>query len=578
MYTLKVKPENGTLYEVTHDYNEFRITEIEGLDPPMNTVNVTTGLFDGGIFNSSRLQPRNLVISGVLRGDIATSRRKLYALFPQKSSVEIFFSDGVLNLKTTGYVENYDCSPFLFPSGFGISVICPDSYWHALTDAEFSIESGTPVTITNPGNAAVGFRCVLEFSADDPPAVTLGEASATLTAVYPYQKNLMLYPVWDGDPVADDFDPVTQKITELKLGGVDFTARISSVEKITKQDDISGTNAQTMIRVEMTGNVFSKGTYSIDYTIASVEGGSMETVEINSYASTGVYEEYGGTGYEVWFYDVRPGENFDSSTDAYRVYMQRSGSSVWEDLTSQCSLHTKSGTPQFLYALFGFNPTVVGYAKGKLVIYHDADGADIRSTLQLRTFGGTRNPSADWYANLYSSVPVGFDSSADVPYINGNRITAADISDCYVVSGGVTTQYSIVYGDPADSVAFRYVYSLSSADIRTYTDDQIDAGLMGVFFTRGVMLENSSGGWIYFKNSRFQTGDVVEISTVSGDIYAKITEREGSSADISVMWDAYKNSRFFELKPGTNTLELSAGSGGEYLSGEISAGWLYTGV
>lgn len=579
MYTLRVQPENGVLYELTHDYEEFCITEIEGLDPPENQVNITAGLFDGGIFNSSRLQPRNIIIHGVFRGDIGASRRKLYRIFPQKSAITIYFSDGVRNLKTTGYVEKTDCSPFQFPAGFTVSVICPDSYWRSVTPVTASFSGTEAVTVENPGDISTGFQLTVEFSAENPPGITLGEASETLTAVYPYPKNLMLYPVWDDQPVADDFDPVTQKLTELKLGGVDYTAMISSVEKITKQDDISGTNAQTMIRVEMTGNVFSNGEYSVEYTIASVEGGSMETVEINAYASTGFYEEYGGNGYEVWFYDVRPGENYDASTDAYKMYMQRSGSSAWEDMTSQCSVHTKSGTPQFVYARFSFNPTAVGYAKAKLVIYHDTEGADIRSTLQLRTFSGTRKPSTDWYANLYSLVPAGYDAAKNVPYINGNRITASEISDCYVVSGGTTTHYSIVYGDPSSSVNFRYVYSLSSADIRNYTDDQIDAGLLGTDFIKKLMISNNTTGkWMYFKDTRFQLGDVLEISTVKGNLYAKITEREGSTANISLMWDAYKNGYFFELEPGDNTLQMAASSGGNYLSGELSASPLFTGV
>lgn len=579
MYKLKVQPQNGTIYELTHDYDEFRITEIEGLDPPENTVNVTGGLFDGGIFNSSRLQSRNIIIHGVLRGNIDASRRKLYGLFPYKSPVSVFFDDGVRNLKTVGYVEKTDCSPFEFPAGFSVSLLCPDPFWQAVSQITASLPYGSTVTVNNPGDIAAGFQLRVEFSAENPPSVTLGEASATLTAAYPYQKNLMLYPVSGGVPVAADFDPATQKITELTLGGVDYTAMIANVEKIVKQDDAVGTNATTMIHVEMSGNVFGLGNYAIGYTIASVTGGSMENVEISEYTSSDFYEEYAGNGYECLFYAVRPGENYDASTDAYKVYMQRSGSSAWEDMTGQCSLRVMSGTPTFMYAYFNFSPTAVGYARAKLVIYHDTNGDDIRSTLQLDSYAGTRKPSEDWYANLYSSVPAGYDAAKNVPYINGNRITASEISDCYVVSDGTTTHYSIVYGDPSSSVNFRYVYSLSSADIRSYTDDQIDAGLLGVYFTRGLMLsDTTSGDWLYFKDTRFQTGDVLEISTVKGNLYAKITEREGSTANISLMWDAYKSGYFFELAPGSHNLQLSASSGGAYASGTISFYPLFTGV
>lgn len=579
MYTLRVQPENGVLYELTHDYEEFCITEIEGLDPPENQINTTAGLFDGGIFNSSRLQPRNIIIHGVLRGNIDASRRKLYGLFPYKSPVSVFFGDGVRDLKIIGYAEKTDCSPFEFPAGFSVSLLCPDPFWQAVSQITASLSYGSTVTVNNPGDIAAGFQLRVEFSAENPPAVTLGEASATLTAAYPYQKNLMLYPVDGGIPVAADFDPATQRITDLTLGGVDYTAMIANVEKITKQDDAADTNATTMIRVEMDGNLFGPGNYAIGYTIASVTGGSMENVEISEYTSADFYEEYAGNGYECLFYSVRPGENYDADKDFYKVYLQRSGSSAWEDMTGQCSLRVMSGTPTFMYAYFNFSPAAVGYVRAKLVIYHDTEGADIRSTLHLDSYGGTRKPSEDWYANLYSSVPAEYDPAKNVPYLNGIRVTADAISDCYVVAGGVTTKYSIVYGNPSDSADFRYVYSLSSADIRNYTDDQIDAGLLGTAFIKKLMISNNTTGkWMYFKDTRFQLGDVLEISTVKGNLYAKITEREGSTANISLMWDAYKNGYFFELEPGDNTLQMAASSGGNYLSGELSASPLFTGV
>lgn len=578
MYTLKVQPGNGTIYELTHDYNEFRITEIEGLDPPENTVNITAGLFDGGIFNSSRLQPRNIIIHGVFRGDIGTSRRKLYGLFPYKSPVSVFFDDGVRNLKTVGYVEKTDCSPFTFPAGFSVSLLCPDPFWNSVSQVTASLPYGSTVTFDNPGDIAAGFQLRVEFSAENPPSVTLGEASATLTASYPYQKNLMLYPVDGGVPVAADFDPETQKITELTLGGVDYTAMIANVEKITKQDDAVGTNATTMIRVKMTSNVFGLGNYAIGYTIASVEGGSMATVEINEYTSNWISDSYTMAYCNVNFYNARWHENYFADKDAYRVYLKNTAG-IWEDVTNQCTLLGDAGAPPFVYAHFDYNIVSVGYREGKLIIYHDTNDADIRSTLQLRTFSGTRKPSTDWYANLYSLVPAGYDPEKNVPYLNGIRVTADAISDCYVVADETTTKYSIVYGDPSDSAAFRYVYSLSSADIRSYTDDQIDAGLLGVYFTRGLMLsDTTSGDWLYFKDTRFQTGDVLEISTVPGDIYAKITRREGAAANISLMWDAYKNGYFFELAPGSHNLQLSASSGGSYASGAISFYPLFTGV
>lgn len=571
MFTLKIQPENGQMYELTHNYGEFKITRVDGLDPVMNAINMTQGIGDGGIFNSARLETRNIVITCVLYGDIAASRHKLYRIFPQKSPVTVFFSAQGRNMKTIGYVERPACDPFTLRETAQISIICPDPYWTGMDEISANLLPNRPVTLDNVGDAPAGFLCTLTFSSGSQPAVTLGEATATLTAVYPYQKNLMLNPI--DVSVAENFDPETQKITELMLGGVDYTNSISSVEKIIHQYDSSGTGAVTLIHVEMAQNVFDTGTYSISYVIASVDGGSMETVECKNYETDRYFYN------TARFYKVIFGENYIKNKDFYKVFGYRSG--VWDDLTGLCTITGESSTPQYVRAYFGtqYNPDEDGYRKWRLVIYHDTNGADIRNTLALQPYSGTRTPSTDWYANMYSTIPSGFNAAKDVPYINGIRISASDISYQYIVSGGTTTEYPVIYGDPSASVEFRYVYSLSGADIRTYSTDQIDAGLTGTYYTRGVVLWNhTTGSWMNFKNTRFQLGDVAEISTVPGDLYAKIVQRDGQNTDISLLNDVYKNGYFFTLAQGENEIELTAQSGGSYVSGEISAGVLYIGV
>ena len=577
MFTLKIQPENGQMYELTHNYGEFKITRVDGLGPVMNAINMTQGSGDGGIFNSARLETRNIVITCVLYGDIAASRHKLYRIFPQKSPVTVFFSAQGRNMKTIGYVERPACDPFTLRETAQISIICPDSYWTGMDEISATLLPNRPVTLDNVGDAPAGFLCTLNFSSGSQPAVTLGETTATLTAVYPYQKSLMLNPINGGVPVADDFDPETQKITELMLGGVDYTNSISSVEKIVHQYDISGTGA-TLIHVEMAQNVFGTGTYSVSYVVASVDGGSMETVEYSYYVSASMSASVTMANCNINFRNVLYDDNFFKDKDFYKVLLKNTAG-TWTEVTEQCTLLGEASILPFVYAHFDYDLYNAGYREGKLVIYHDTNGADLRSTLDLHQYSGTRTPSTDWYANMYSTIPAGFNAAKDIPYINGIRIPASDISYQYIVSGGTTTEYPVIYGDPSASVEFRYVYSLSGADIRTYSTDQIDAGLTGTYYTRGVVLWNhTTGSWMNFKNTRFQLGDVAKISTVPGDLYAKIVQRDGQNTDISLLNDVYKNGYFFTLAQGENEIELTAQSGGSYVSGEISAGVLYIGV
>lgn len=573
-YTLKVQPEGGELYELTHNYEHFTITRIEGLDPPVNSINISTsGNLDGGVYNSSRLNTRNVVITAALNGDIEANRYKVFELFPIKSKVTIWFSDRYRTLKAVGYVEQPLCDPFELRETAQISLICPDPYWHDATETTAELAAFEPVTIDNTGDASTGFSCTVEFSADDPPSVTLAEASDDLQAAFPFRRNVFLQPMNGDTPVA--FDPETQKITELTAAFADVS-NILSAENIVKEDDTQGTNAVDYIRVTYGSDVLGDGSYTVQYAIASIGGGSMETVECTVHESAYFSNSISPSIYNcnINFDDVTQGVNFDPNTDVYKLYLRNASGWVEPDPASYTLIQTSG-----FYANFGYNLIGAGYTAGKFVVYHDTRAVDIRSVLELEYFSETRTVRTDWSANCYEAVPVGYNPAKDVPYVNGTRVTAADVSTCYIVpASGTAVQRAIVYGDPGN-VTFRYVYSLNSDDITAYTDTQIDAGLIGTEFTEGLTIWNdTTGDWMQFKNTRFQLGDVLEICTVKGQLRAAITEREGQAADISLLSDVFKNGYFFQLAKGANEIQITATSGSENVSATLTAEFLYGGA
>lgn len=580
MYTLKVKPENGTLYEITHNYGKFAIVRIDGIDPPMNSVHVSTaGNMDGGIFNSARLEPRNIVITAVLYGNIEQSRQELYSIFPQKSSVTVFFKDKNRNLKTVGYVEKPACNPFELRETAQISLICPDPYWHDSAETTAELAAFEPVTIDNTGDVSTGFSCTVEFSTDNPPSVTLAEESDDLQAVFPFRRNVFLQPMSSGTPVT--FDPDTQRIGELMTANEDITDKIAAASNILKEDDLSGTNAETFVRVEMSSDVLASGTYRLDYAIYGIENGSAENVECTVWTSTNFSDSGTPSIYNanINFDGAIWGTNYDSNTDVIKVYLRNSSGWILQS-ESDYILGGEYTTSHRIYAHFNYNLIGAGYTAGKLVVYHDSTAADIRSTLQLDYFSETRNVLTDWSANCFDSIPAGFDADKNVPYINGERITAADISECYIIpESGTAEAYSIIYGDPGNAVDFRYVYSLNGDDITAYTDTEIDAGLIGTEFTEGLTLwNNTTGDWMQFKNTRFQLGDVLEICTVKGQLRAAITERDGQAADISLLSDVYKSGYFFQLERDENEIQITATSGSENVSATMTAEFLHGGA
>lgn len=110
--------------------SQIAISSIEGLAPVSATINITQyASADGGIFNSSRREQRNIVITGKL-GDnpsMDAVREKVYDMVPVGDHVIVLlhFTDGTTK-KINGYVESVESDYFGDLEGIQISIICPN--------------------------------------------------------------------------------------------------------------------------------------------------------------------------------------------------------------------------------------------------------------------------------------------------------------------------------------------------------------------------------------------------------------------------------------------------------------------
>lgn len=110
------------------------ISKIEGLGPPkanINTTNLATN--DGSIYNSARLDQRNIVF-GLLftfSPKIEDARHNTYKYFPIKKNLEILIETENRIVKTTGYVESNEPDIFSKQEGNQISIICTDPYFYS---------------------------------------------------------------------------------------------------------------------------------------------------------------------------------------------------------------------------------------------------------------------------------------------------------------------------------------------------------------------------------------------------------------------------------------------------------------
>ena len=114
------------------DYSrsQLAVTNIEGLDPAPATINTTPyAARDGSLFNSSKIQTRNIVITMKLFNypSMESVRNKVYNRFPIGDEVSLVFDySDKYSKKISGYVENIKADYFGEFEGIQVSVICPN--------------------------------------------------------------------------------------------------------------------------------------------------------------------------------------------------------------------------------------------------------------------------------------------------------------------------------------------------------------------------------------------------------------------------------------------------------------------
>lgn len=159
MFTANLENSRGNMITLTGNESDYQIISIQGLNPPSAHLNTSSvaGL-DGAMFNSARLNTRNIVITAKINGDVEQNRQILYRYCPTKEKVRFYFTNNNRNVYIDGYVENVECDLFTNDERMQISIICPQPYFMDISDTEvngssvtglftfpFTIESDTPI-------------------------------------------------------------------------------------------------------------------------------------------------------------------------------------------------------------------------------------------------------------------------------------------------------------------------------------------------------------------------------------------------------------------------------------------------
>ena len=133
----KYETNNSTIHvelgqaEPTHG---FLVEKIEGLGPVKADINMTDlATTDGSLYNSSRLQTRNIVLTFNFKNcpDAEAARLKTYKYLPIKRKVMLSVETADRNARVVGYVESNEPDIFSKEVKSVISIICPDPYFYS---------------------------------------------------------------------------------------------------------------------------------------------------------------------------------------------------------------------------------------------------------------------------------------------------------------------------------------------------------------------------------------------------------------------------------------------------------------
>lgn len=159
MFKARLETSRGNTITLTGRESEYQILSITGLNPPsahLNTSNVAG--MDGALYNSARLNTRNIVITVKINGDVEENRQNLYNYCLTKEKVRFYFKNNNRDVYIDGYVDSVECDLFTNDERMQISIICPSPYFLDTEDTQvdgssitalftfpFSIDIGNPI-------------------------------------------------------------------------------------------------------------------------------------------------------------------------------------------------------------------------------------------------------------------------------------------------------------------------------------------------------------------------------------------------------------------------------------------------
>ena len=167
-----------------------QLISVTGITPPGADVSLSNlATKDGSVFNSSRLNNRNVVLTILPIVKVEQARLDLYRVFKTKQWVRLYLTSASRSVYVDGWVETMDGDLYENSQRIQISILCPDPYLKALEPVTVNFENGA-ATVDNDSDEAVGFVTELSF-AGAASGITVANATTgkSFAVDYEFQQN-----------------------------------------------------------------------------------------------------------------------------------------------------------------------------------------------------------------------------------------------------------------------------------------------------------------------------------------------------------------------------------------------------
>lgn len=141
MYELKLENENGNVVNINDGLN-YVVISVSGLNPPPASIFTAKSPNRKGVkYNGSTLDPRNIIVTIKILGDIEANRNALYAWTETEQFCRVHYKNGLKDVYCEGHVEECEIDLFTDNEIVNLAILCEDPYWKELQEINAEISS-----------------------------------------------------------------------------------------------------------------------------------------------------------------------------------------------------------------------------------------------------------------------------------------------------------------------------------------------------------------------------------------------------------------------------------------------------